>query len=150
MKNTRISLIAALAAALVACNPALRADDTKPAPDAPKGEHGPGGQRGEAAKERLNKLAEELKLTDAQKTKVEVVMKEQAQKRQGLRDATPEERQEKGKALREETKKKMKEILTAEQFEKFEKMPGPGRGQGGPGGRRGGPAGEKPEQPAKN
>ena len=146
MKTTRISLLAALAAAVIACNPALRADDTKAAPDAPKRERPAGGQRGEAAKERLNKLTEELKLTDAQKPKVEAVLKAQMQKRQELKDATPEERKEKGKAMREETSKKMKEILTAEQFEKFEKMPGPG----GPGGRRGGPAGEKTEKPAKN
>ena len=66
MKTTRISLLAALAAAVIACNPALRADDTKPAPDAAKRERPAGGQRGEAAKERLNKLTEELKLTDAQ------------------------------------------------------------------------------------
>ena len=146
MKTTRISLLAALAAAVIACNPALRADDTNPAPDAAKRERPAGGQRGEAAKERLNKLTEELKLTDAQKPKVEAVLKAQMQKRQELKDATPEERKEKGKAMREETSKKMKEILTAEQFEKFEKMPGPG----GPGGRRGGPAGEKTEKPAKN
>ena len=68
-----------------------------------------------------------------------------------MRDATPEERQEKGKALREEMTKKMKEILNAEQFEKWQKMPqqrGPG-GPGGQGGRRGGPGGpdgdKKPE-----
>ena len=146
MKTTPLSLLAVLAAAFIACPPAVRADDTKPAADAPKRERAAGGQRGDMLKERLNKLAEDLKLTDAQKPKVEAVLKAQMQKRQELRDATPEERKEKGKALREETTKKMKEILTAEQFAKFEKMPGPG----GPGARRGGPAGEKPEKPAKN
>ena len=150
MKSNKISLIAALAVALIVCNPALRADDTKPTADAPKGERGPGGPRGEAAKERLNKLVEELKLTDTQKTKVEAVLKAQMQKRQELRDATPEERKEKGKAMREEMNKKLKELLTAEQFEKFEKMPPPGRGQGGPGARRGAPAGEKTEKVEKN
>jgi len=33
-------------------------------------------------------------------------------------------------ASREEMGKKMKEILTAEQYEKYQKMPPPGRGPG--------------------
>ena len=49
----------------------------------------------------------------------------------GLCDATPEERREKLQASREEMGKKMKEILTTEQYEKYQKMPPPGRGQGG-------------------
>jgi len=147
MKATKISLIAALiAGVLVAYTPAVRAQDAKDGKAAPKREGqpgGPGGQRGEAAKERLNKLAEELKLTDAQKTKVEAAMKEQGEKMRGSRDpnATPEERKEKMKASREEMSKKMKGILTPEQFAKWEKMP-QGRGQGGQG-RPGGPGGDK-------
>ncbi len=150
MKATRISLIAALiAGVLVAYTPAVRAQDAKEGKPAPKREGppgGPGGQRGEAAKERLNKLAEELKLTDDQKTKVEAVLKEQQEKMRGSRDpnATPEERREKIKANREELSKKMKGILTAEQFAKWEKIP-QGRGPGGPGrpGGPGGPGGDK-------
>jgi Spy/CpxP family protein refolding chaperone len=147
MKPMRISLIAALiASVLVAYSPAASAEEVKDGNAAPKGEGrpgGPGGARGEAAKERLNKLAEELKLTDVQKTKVEAAMKEQQEKMRASRDpnATPEERKEKMKAGREEMSKKMKAILTAEQFAKWEKMP-QGRGPGGPG-RPGGPGGEK-------
>jgi len=110
----------------------------------PPGDSRPG-QRGEAMKERMAKMAEELNLTDEQKTKVQEYMKSQAEKRQELRDATPEERQEKGKAMREELNKKMKEILTAEQYTKWEKMrPAAGQRPGGPGGDRRRPAGEKP------
>lgn len=126
MKIHKISLIAVLAAATVlAYSPALRAQEKK---DAPKRE-GRGG--GDFVKQRMERLTEELKLTDEQKPKVEALLKAQAEKMRGLRDATPEERQEKMKANREEMSKKMKEILTAEQFEKYQKMPPPGRGPGG-------------------
>jgi len=86
---------------------------------------------GDFVKQRMDRLNEELKLTDAQKPKVEALLTAQAEKMRGLRDATPEERQEKMKASREEMSKKMKEILTAEQFAKYEKMPPPGRPGGG-------------------
>jgi len=137
MKATKVSVIAALiASVLVAYTPAVSAQDAKESKPPPKREGPPGGaggQRGEAAfKERLNKIAEELKLTDDQKPKVEKVLKEQQEKMRGSRDSasTPEERREKMKTLREEMAKKMKEILTPEQFAKWEKMP-QGRGPGG-------------------
>lgn len=145
MKATRISLIAALiAGVLVAYSPASRAEDkeTKPAPKREGRPGGPGGPGGaEGIKERLNKIAEELKLNDGQKTKVEAAMKEQGEKFRAIRQdssLSDEQKREKGKALRDDLNKKMKEILTAEQYAKWEKMPGPGR-PGGPGG----PDGEK-------
>ena len=130
MKIHKISLIAALAAATVlAYSPALRAQEKKDAPKREGRTGGPGG--GDFVKQRLDRLTEELKLTDEQKPKVEALLKDQAEKMRGLRDATPEERREKMQASREEMGKKMKEILTAEQYEKYQKMPAPGRGQGG-------------------
>ncbi|MCC6820069.1 MAG: hypothetical protein V9H26_24015 [Verrucomicrobiota bacterium] len=141
MKMQKVSLIAALTAgALIAFSPLVRAED-KPTP--PEGRP-PAGQRAEMAKERLAKIATELKLTDEQKTKVAAALKEQAEKMRGLKDATPEERKEKVKAGREEMQKKMKEILTPEQYTKWEKL----RKEGGPGrpGRRGGPGAEKPDK----
>ena len=57
-----------------------------------------------------------------------------------------EERREKARALMEDQNKKMKEILTADQYAKYEKMPRPGRG--GPGGP--GAPGEKKEGEKKN
>jgi Spy/CpxP family protein refolding chaperone len=129
MKMHKVSLMAALAAgALIALSPVLRAQDAKPE-GRPPGQ----GQRGEMMKERLAKMAEELKLTDAQKPKVEAVLKEQGEKMRELRDATPEERREKGKALREETAKKLKDILTPEQYEKFLTLREQGPRGGGPG-----------------
>jgi Spy/CpxP family protein refolding chaperone len=150
MKMHKVSLMAALAAgALIALTPALRAQDK---PDRPEG--GPrAGQRGEMAKERLAKLAEELNLSAEQKTKVEAVLREQAETLRGLRDATPEERREKMQAARKELDTKIKAILSAEQYAKWEKIReqrGPG-GPGGPGGpRRGGPGGPGGERPEKN
>ena len=142
MKMKKVSLMAALAAgALIAFSPLVRAQD-KPA--RPEGRP-PAGQRGEMAKERVAKMAEELKLTDEQKTKVTALLKAQAETRRGLRDATPEERKEKMKAGQAEMEKKMKEILTPEQYTKWEKL----RKEAGPG-RRGGPGGPGAEKPNKN
>ena len=96
MKASKISLMAALiAGVLLAYSPALRAEDAKEGKDAKKHEGRPG-RDGAGMKERLDKLAEDLKF----------------------------------KASREEMTKKMKGILTTEQFEKWEKN----RPQGGPGG----------------
>ncbi len=137
--------MAALAAgALIALSPIVKAED-KPTP--PAG-HPPAGQRAEMAKERLAKLAEELKLTDEQKTKVAAAMKAQAETMRGLKDATPEERKEKMKAGRAEMEKKMKEILTPEQYAKWEKLRKERR-PGGPG-HPGGPGGPGADKPDKN
>jgi len=147
MKMPKVSLMAALAAgALIALTPALRAQDK---PDKPEG--GPRqGQRGEMVKERLAKLSEELSLTAEQKTKIEAVLKEQAETMRGLRDATPEDRRAKMQAARKEIDTKVKGILTTEQYTKWEKIREQ-RGAGGPGGpRRGGPGGPGGEKPAKN
>ena len=145
MKMQKVSLMAALATgALLALSPLARAEDKSAAPEG----RPPAGQRGEMAKERIAKMAEELKLTDEQKTKVTALLKEQAETMRGLRDATPEERREKTKAVREEMQKKMKEILTPEQYTKWEKLRKEG-GPGGPGrpGRRGGPGGPDAKKP---
>lgn len=147
MKMHKISLLAALATgALIALTPNLQAQENKP--DRPG--NGPrAGQRGEQVKERLARISEELKLTEDQKTKIESAMKEQAETMRGLRDATPEERREKMQAARKAFDGKMKEILTADQYAKWEKT----REQRGPAGegRRGGPggpgaAGNRPEK----
>ena len=137
----KLTAIAALAfAALVAFN--------ANAADAPKGEakERPAGVRAGGGR-----IVEELGLTAEQKPKVEAVMKDAAEKRKALRDdtaLTPEQRREKVKAIGEETKTKLKGILTAEQLTKFEELqknrPGRPGGPGGPGG------GHKPaDAPAK-
>jgi Spy/CpxP family protein refolding chaperone len=135
MKASRISLMAALIAGIMlAYSPALRAQDAAEGKDAKKHEGRPG-RNGAAMKEHFDKMAEDLKLTDEQKTKVKAAMKEQGEKMRGMRDLPQDERHEKFKASREEMTKKMKGILTVEQFEKWEKMR-PQRPPGGP--RKGG------------
>ena len=152
MKPTRISLIAAIiVGVLLAYSPAARAQDGEKKKDAPKREGrpgGPGGERGaDFMKERLDKMSEELKLNEEQKKKTEAALKEQMEKMRGLRQDSSlsnEQKREKFTAAREALDKEMKKILTADQFAKYEKMPGPGRGgPGGPGGGEGKKRGEK-------
>jgi len=115
-------------------SPALNAQENKDA----KRQRPPGaGQREDMIKERAARMAEELKLTDTQKPKVEALLKEQAEKIRGLRDATPEVRREKAQAMRADMDKKMKDILTADQYTSWQKMRAQGReGRGGPGGEK--------------
>jgi periplasmic protein CpxP/Spy len=132
MKVTQLGLLAALVAgAMFVATPALRAQDA--AKDAPKREGR--GNSPEAMKERRDKMATDLKLNEDQKKKVGEALKGQAEKMRELRAAggTQEENRAKMRTLREETDKKLKEILTAEQFAQYEKDRPQGRGQGGQG-----------------
>jgi Spy/CpxP family protein refolding chaperone len=130
----KISKLTAMAALAIAALMALNAT----AADKPKGE---GKERPAGVRPGGGKIAEELGLTAEQKTKFEGIQKDTAEKRKALREdtsLTPEQRREKAKALGEETKTKLKEVLTAEQLAKFEEMqknrPGRPGGPGGPGG----------------
>ena len=110
-------LIAALAAgALLVGSSSLRAQDSTNTP--PAGEHAPG------MKGRPN-IAKQLDLTDAQKPKVQEIMKGATEKRKALREdtsLTPEEKKAKGKTLMEDTSTQMKAVLTPEQFTKWQEM----------------------------
>jgi periplasmic protein CpxP/Spy len=151
MKTNKVTWMVAVAlGAMVALSPALRAEDKPDKPERPGPGQGPGaGPRREAIKERAAKLAEELGLSEEQKTKVREAMKEQAEKARELRDLEPEARREKMKEARGEMQAKMKEILTAEQYTKWEKqredMRAKGGEKNGPAKRKG-PNGEKPEK----
>ncbi len=121
MKIHKISLLAALAAgALFALTPTLRAEDKPAKPGhSERPEGGPrGGQRGD----QLKKMAEELNLTADQKAKLQEAFKAQAENRKDLKDATPEERRAAMKEAREKMNAKFKEILTPEQYAKWEKL----------------------------
>jgi len=124
MKYNRLGLIAAMAlGSLVAFANMASAQDSK---------EGKGKRNMPTVQEQMDRLNEELKLTDDQKPKVKAVLEETSKKRQELRDLPQDERREKARGLRDEQNKKMKEILTADQYSKYEKMAPPGRG--GPGG----------------
>jgi periplasmic protein CpxP/Spy len=116
MKN-RIALIAGIALAVL-----LTGTTISSAQDAEKKK---GGDRTQMMQQRLDRMSEELKLTEDQKTKVKAAFEAEAKKRQEMRGEgtqTDEQRREAAQKLREEMNKKMKEILTPEQFEKWEKM----------------------------
>lgn len=110
--------MAALAAAgLLSLVPAVQAED--PAPTPPPAARGAARMTPEA---QLKNLTEKLALTAEQQPKVKALLEEGAKARQTARDLSPEERRTKVAALREETTKKMKAILTGDQFKKYEEI----------------------------
>jgi len=138
MKMHKFTLLAALAAGtLIALTPTLRAEDKPNRPDRAERPAGGPGQRGDM----LKRMAEELGLTEEQKTKLQEAFKEQ---REANKDLSPEERREKMKETREAINAKIKAILTAEQYAKWEKI----REERRPGG-PGGPGGDGEKRPAK-
>ena len=144
MKLNKTLMIAALVAGSVfAADIAVRAQDSTNTP--PAGGPPGGGQRGRGGPS-IEMLTTNLSLTADQIPKVKVVLDEQRQKMGELRNETDQQvRRTKMQALRTDTTAKMKEILTTEQFAKYEKM-GPGmRGNRPPGGAPGG-AGAPPPQ----
>jgi protein CpxP len=87
------------------------------------------------AEERLNNFAKEANLSDDQKTKLkDILEKEQAKMRELRQDtsASREDRRSKTQDLRKETDAKVKALLNADQYAKWEKM----REQGAGGRRR--------------
>jgi Spy/CpxP family protein refolding chaperone len=110
MKLAKLGVIAAIVlGGLVACSMATAQEAGKEAPKKGKG--------GFSAEQRLERLTTTLSLTDEQKPKVKAVLEDTAKKMQAV---APEERREKGRTIREEETKKLKEILTADQFKKYE------------------------------
>ena len=130
MKINRLGLAAIVAISLVASGSLSSAQEAK---------DGKGKRAMPTVQERLDRMTEELKLTDEQKPKVKAVLEASDKKRQELfadSSVPREQRREKMQALMEEQNKKLKEILKPEQYEKWEKMresmrPGGGRGPEG-------------------
>jgi hypothetical protein len=122
-------LIAALAVgSLLVWSPALRAGDTNTPPSTPPAAAPPAGQPGPSMRSRPNfdQIAKTLELKDDQKPQVKAVLDERDQKIKDLRADTSlslEDRRAKMKAIHDDVTAKMKEILTADQFAKWQKMP---------------------------
>lgn len=135
MKLNKTLTLTALVATSLFAGSALQAQDApkdKPA-DATGG---PGMRRPMLS---LDSVAKQLDLTDEQKIKAKPIVEELQKKVTDLRQDTAlaqEDRRAKMKELRDGATAKLKEILTADQFAKWEKM--------GPGGRRPGGAGGPP------
>ena len=93
----------------------------------------------------LDGMAKQLDLTDDQKAKVKPIMEDQQKQRAEIGKDTSlsqEDRRAKMKELRDATGAKLKEVLTAEQYAKWEKM--------GPPNRRPAPAAPAADAPPKN
>ncbi len=114
MKIYKTSLIVALVAGgLLAWSTLASAQDTK------QGKKG----RGPNIERQMDRLTTELNLTDPQKPKVKAVLEDTAKKRRDIsRDLSGEERRAKMRPITEEQNKKIKEILTPDQYEKYQKL----------------------------
>jgi len=116
MKINKLSVIAGLTlGGLVACSNLAMAQDQKPGR----------GRRGPTVEQQMERMTEELKLTDEQKPKVKPVLEDSHKKRQELIGDTSvsrEDRRPKMRAIMDNEDKKLKEILTADQYAKHEKM----------------------------
>jgi len=124
-------MIAALIAGTVfAADFAASAQDSTNTP--PAGARPPGGPRG-----RFDMIATQLALTDDQKAKAKPIFDEMSQKMADLRKDTTvqgQDRRAKAKEIRDDATTKLKDVLTPEQFAKWEKMAqGNRRPPGGPG-----------------
>jgi Spy/CpxP family protein refolding chaperone len=179
MKMQKLKLMAALAVgAVIALAPYVQAQERPERPNRPErperserperpavGERPerPGGPRAGQPGDMIKEMEEKLALTAEQKTKLQEAVKAQRETAQGLRDLPPEERRTKMQENRQAMQAKIKEILTAEQFTKWEKIrsearPGGGNrpggpgapGAGGPGGNRRGPGGPEGARPPGN
>jgi periplasmic protein CpxP/Spy len=107
----------------------------------------PAAKRGPHAGERgFDRMAQQLNLTDQQKTQIQGLFQTQRQQSQSIRQdtsLTPEQKQDKLKQLRESTHQQMQSVLTPEQRQKFQQLLSEheatgkdhmGRGGMGPGG----------------
>ena len=110
----KISLVAALVlGGLVECSITANAQQSK---DGKRD----GGRP--SVEQQLEQMTTDLSLTDAQKPKVKAVLEDYAKKTQELyASGDRNQAREKAQPIRDERTKKMKEILTPEQFGKYEK-----------------------------
>jgi Spy/CpxP family protein refolding chaperone len=117
---SKLSLIAAMVlGGLVACATLVTAQDSTNAPDKK------GGKRGMSPDQLMERYTEQLSLTDEQKPKVKAALEDSTKKRREIfRDSALDQQQkrEKFQGVMEARDKKMKEILTADQFKKYQDM----------------------------
>jgi periplasmic protein CpxP/Spy len=117
---SKLSLIAAMVlGGLVACSTLVTAQDSTSAPEKK------GGKRGMSPEQLMEKYTEQLSLTDEQKPKVKALLEDSTKKRRELfRDSALDQQQkrEKFQGVMEAQNKKMKEILTADQYKKYQEM----------------------------
>ncbi|HEX4263396.1 MAG TPA: hypothetical protein VH597_03570 [Verrucomicrobiae bacterium] len=133
MKIKNISMAIIAAAAMLAVCPAVHAqtDTNMPAGGGARARAGRGGPT-------MDTIDKAVTLTDAQKPKVKDALDQLTTATTAARDADQSERRTKMTAARDDFNKKMKDILTPDQYTKFEAMPRGGRRGGAGGGNAGG------------
>jgi Spy/CpxP family protein refolding chaperone len=110
---------------------------------------GPGGPgRGMPSPEqRLKRMTEALNLTSDQQAKIKTIMESEKTKMDALRDDTSvegEAKRDKAMQIRKDSQASIREVLTADQQAKFDKMQAEMRNRGSRGPH---PDGEKPQNP---
>jgi Spy/CpxP family protein refolding chaperone len=131
MKINKLSMALVMAASLLAVSPLAHAQETN-APAAPARPAGRG--RGPT----VESIDKAVTLTDAEKPKVKAALDEYNTARTDAANADPADRRTKLADARKAFDGKMKEILTPDQYTKFQAMPRPGRGGAGGGAGGGG------------
>ncbi|HSU57524.1 MAG TPA: hypothetical protein VLT36_26015 [Candidatus Dormibacteraeota bacterium] len=131
MRTNRYSLLALALMGMLACSTVAFAQDNKE-------EKGKGGKRGMPTVEQMmDRIDQAVTLTDAQKPKVKAVVEETHKQMEGMADVPQDQRREKMQSIRADQDKKLKDILTPEQYTKYEAMPRGGRGGKGGGEKKG-------------
>jgi len=135
MKINKVSMAIIAATAVLTVSPAVMAQTTNQAPPAGAGA-GPGGPGGRAGRNQvtIESIDKAVTLTEAEKPKVKSALEAYTKAVQEARNGDQADMRTKMTSARTDLDKKMKEILTPEQYTKYEAMPGR---QGGRGGRRG-------------
>lgn len=136
MRLAKLNLITVAAfGVLVALAPMSRAQDSQGNARADR-PTAAGQQRREARQagaNSFNRIAEQLKLTAEQKSKLQPILRKEAVALRELRQdtaLTPEERREKVRTIRDQHLTEMKPILTTEQFGQLKKLREPGAARG--------------------
>lgn len=128
MKTTKVSMMVAVAlGSMLVCTNLASAQSTNASKEARRPE-----RRAFSAQTRVEAMSKQLNLTDEQKSKLTALYDEEFKQMQSIRaesSADPSKRQEKLRALRQENEKKLKAILTPEQWTKWEEVRNQFRGR---------------------
>lgn len=125
MKTNKSKLFALLAlGGLMTLSPIARADDApaQPAPSTPAPEAGAKGGGRANMREQMDKLFTAIKATDDQKDKLKTIFKDRNEKFKALRDDTSisqEDRTAKRKDITKDINAKVKDVLSADQYEQY-------------------------------
>jgi Spy/CpxP family protein refolding chaperone len=126
MKLTKTNIFTVLAAgSLIVCGSALAQDSTNAAAPAPSTNSPPARPHIMFRGASMERLAQILNLTDAQKAQVQPILDAERQKMRDLRENTSlsmDEKRAQVKEIREKTTAQMQPVLTPEQFAKWQNM----------------------------